>query len=312
MSVKLRGEFLPKFLGTIIFPMPNPPNKYFPPTLALLTGAVVWGLIWYPYRLVATQGVAGEAATFITYLIALAFTSVFLFRSWRDLSTAPWRLAAIGLAAGWTNFGYVLGILNGEVMRVLLLFYLAPVWTVPLARLLLKEKPSAASYGAVAVALVGAIVMLWRPELGWPVPRTAADWFGLTSGMAFALNNVLSRRLGDCGIGAKSLASCLGVLAMTGVWLLLFPKPMPVWSNGSANLLLLLITIGAGLFVINIVVQYGLTHTPAVRAIIIMLFELVVAAISSHLLAGETMSAQQWVGGALIITATLSSGVARI
>ena len=41
----------------------------------------------------------------------------------------------MGLAIGWSNLAYVLGILEGEVMRVLLLFYLAPLWTVPIARI---------------------------------------------------------------------------------------------------------------------------------------------------------------------------------
>ena len=287
------------------------PNKYFPPSLALLTGAVVWGLIWYPYRLIATLGIPGDWATLLTYSIALVLISLLMFPAWREFRLAPWQLAAIGLAAGWTNFGYVLGISNGEVMRVLLLFYLAPVWTVPLARLVLREKPSSANYVTVAIALLGAMIMLWRPQLGLPLPRNAAEWFGLSSGMAFAMNNVLSRRLGECSIGVKSLASCLGVLAITGAWLMLFSGPKLVMPELSANLLALLLTIGAGLFIINIVVQYGLTHTPALRAIIIMLFELVIAAISSHVLAGETMSQQQWIGGGLIVAATIFSALEK-
>ena len=53
--------------------------------------------------------------------------------------------------------------------------------------------------------------------------------------------------------------------------------------------------------------QYGLSRMPANRAIVILLFELVVAAIAAWLLAGETMRAQDWIGGALIVAATLVS-----
>ncbi len=49
---------------------------------------------------------------------------------------------------------------------------------------------------------------------------------------------------------------------------------------------------------INLVVQYGLTQTPANHAIVIFLFELVVAALSSWLLAGEAMGLKEWLGGA--------------
>jgi drug/metabolite transporter (DMT)-like permease len=42
-------------------------------------------------------------------------------------------LLLIALVAGGCNLGYVLATVHGEVMRVLLLFYLAPLWTVLLA-----------------------------------------------------------------------------------------------------------------------------------------------------------------------------------
>jgi uncharacterized membrane protein len=49
---------------------------------------------------------------------------------------ASWMwLAALGLAAGWTNLAYVLAMLQGEVVRVLLLFFLSPLWTVVFARI---------------------------------------------------------------------------------------------------------------------------------------------------------------------------------
>ena len=49
-------------------------------------------------------------------------------------------LAAIGLSAGFANIGFTYAVIYGEVMRVVLLFYLAPVWTVIFARALLGEK----------------------------------------------------------------------------------------------------------------------------------------------------------------------------
>jgi drug/metabolite transporter (DMT)-like permease len=60
--------------------------------------------------------------------------------------------------------------------------------------------------------------------------------------------------------------------------------------------------------VVNLVVQYGLTHTPANQAIVVFLFELVVAAMSSWLLADEAMDAREWMGGAMIVAASLFSG----
>jgi len=41
---------------------------------------------------------------------------------------------------------------------------------------------------------------------------------------------------------------------------------------------------------------------------VILLFELVVAAIAAYLLAGEVMRAQDWAGGALIVAASIAAG----
>lgn len=288
--------------------MPNQPNNYFPPA-ALLVGTVIWGTIWYPYRLLNEQGLSGPPATFLTYLVTLAVTALFFSRSWREFSHAPRWFFALALASGWANYAYVMGTLEGEVMRTLLLFYLAPVWTVPLARWLLNERPAAASYGVVALALIGAVTMLWRPGAGWPLIKNSADWYGLTAGFAFALNNVIARRLGDRGAGVKTFASCLGVLAITAVAMLVAGNIGDVAKIGGAINIGLVLGIGAALFCSTIIVFYGVSQMPAVRAIVIMLFELVVGAISSHWLAGESMSVREWIGGTLIVAATLFSAI---
>ena len=47
---------------------------------SLLTGATVWGLIWYPYRVIEAAGLDGVSASLITYLVALVF-GVIAFRA---------------------------------------------------------------------------------------------------------------------------------------------------------------------------------------------------------------------------------------
>jgi hypothetical protein len=46
-------------------------------------------------------------------------------RDLHALRRPDWMLVLIGLSAGWTNLGYVLGMVHGQVMQVLLLL-LAP------------------------------------------------------------------------------------------------------------------------------------------------------------------------------------------
>src|SRR5690606_16047580 len=108
--------------------------------MGLLSGALVWGLLWYPYRALHNMGVSGELSTLLSYSMAMILGLVLLGPIWRELRFAGWLSLALMASAGWTNLGYVLAMLDGEVMRVLLLFYLAPLWTVIFSYWLLGEK----------------------------------------------------------------------------------------------------------------------------------------------------------------------------
>ena len=69
----------------------------------------------------------------------------------------------------------------------------------------------------------------------------------------------------------------------------------------------LLAVVGLVLVTVNLIVQYGLVRIPANRAIVIMLSEVGFAAIGAWLLAGEAIGLREWIGGAMIVTASLFS-----
>ncbi len=276
----------------------------------LLTGAVVWGMLWYPYRLLERHGISGATATLLTYVVAIAI-SILAFRgSLRPLLRPDPLLALIALAAGWTNLAYVLGMIGGEVMQVLLLFYLAPLWTVLFALLLLGERPGVVGLLVVLLALGGAGLMLWRPGMRMPLPASTAEWFGLSAGITFALSNVLIRKAHHQTIPVKSTAVFIGVVLVALVVVQAVPNATAGVPASAHELQLAgsVVAIGVILFGTNLAVQHGITRVAATQAIVILLSELIVAAISAYLLAGEVMVWNQWLGGSLIVAASLLSG----
>lgn len=281
-----------------------PAKKNTVALVSLLTGATIWGLIWHPYRVLEGMAVSPALAATLTYFVALLLGLPLLRRQLAGFRPS-WMLLLIALVAGGCNLGYVLATVRGEVMRVLLLFYLAPLWTVLLAHLLLNEKVSLPGTAVIVLSLAGSVVMLWQPQLGAPLPETGAEWVGLAAGFLFAFANVLIRKAQDLSIEVKSMAVFAGVVVV-GLASLPFSPGAVVLPSISGWLLVGV--IGLVLLATNLFVQYGLTHTPANQAIVIFLFELVVAALSSWLLAGEAMSLKEWIGGAMIVTASLFSG----
>ena len=248
---------------------------------ALLAGAALWGVVGYPYRLLARAGIDGLWSTFFTYGLTLLVGVALFPRAARVLLRMPPLAMLMGLAIGWSNLAYVLAILEGEVMRVLLLFYLAPLWTVPIAWIVLRERPDAVGLAVMALAFVGAMTMLWHPELGFPWPASRAEWLGLLAGLLFALGNVLVRRLQDLDDRQKSLVIWAGV---TLAALIHLPGSKlggeAAWSL-AAGQLPMIAAIASALVAMGLALQYGLSRLPANRAIVILLFELVVAAIAA-------------------------------
>lgn len=280
------------------------------PTLAILIGASVWGLIWYPLRILASLGVTGTAASALTCVVACGFVLVVRRKSIATLRW-HWLLPALGVAAGITNLGFVWGTIHGEVLRVMLLFYLTPAWTALYAHFLLGERLNWAGAGLALLSIGGAVLMLWSPRLGLPLPASPAEWAGLAAGMGFAMSNVLivriSRELPQMKAEMRT-ATLFGGAAALGL-AAAFAEGLPPVPAASQLGFAALLVVGIGVVVAstNMLVQYGLTRVPASRASILMLFEIVITALSAWLFAGEVPGAREWAGGACIVAATLLS-----
>ncbi|MGQ9684904.1 MAG: DMT family transporter [Thiobacillaceae bacterium] len=294
------------YTGTVR-PIP-PPRHPLLPGGTLLVAAFTWGVIWYPYRLLEQAQVSGGLATLATYAVALVCALPFVYRQ-ALAHRHRWRgLLAVALASGWTNLAYVLAVLQGEVMRVMLLFYLAPLWTIVFARLILGERPHLMGYLVIGLSLAGAVTMLHTGDGRLPLPDNAAEWLALSAGVGFALANVLSHRIRDVPIGTRSLWVFGGVLAIAAYPVLREGGMADALMGLDAGGWVLIFAIGLALMAATLSVQYGLAHTPAMQAIVILLTELVAAGLSSWWLAGEVMTTREWLGGAMIVAASLLSG----
>ena len=114
-----------------------------------------------------------------------------------------WLLLA---AAGMTNVGFNWAVTVGDVVRVVLLFYLMPAWTVVLAWPLLGERPTPLALVRLVLALAGVVIVLKTDSASWPVPESISDWLALAGGFSFALTNILLRKLHGVAPEARILA----------------------------------------------------------------------------------------------------------
>jgi len=132
---------------------------------ALLVGALFWGMLWWPLKALDGIGVSGSIVQVFAYGVAALILLPFAWRSfdaWRDQLGL---LAIIMLMGGWANASLVTALTEGSVVRVMLLFFLAPVWTILAARIFLGEMFTRMRLISLALALLGLAATLGGPEL---------------------------------------------------------------------------------------------------------------------------------------------------
>jgi len=272
------------------------------PVGALLLSATMWGVLWYPLRLLESQGLAGLWTSLIMYSAAGLVAVPWMRRGVAQLSGQWGLIAGLMLVSGWANIAFILAVIDGNVLRVLLLFFLSPLWTVILGRLFLNEYLGISGAIMLFVAMFGAVLMLWRADVGLPMITSGSDFYALTAGMAFAMGNVLVRKMVDVPAMAKAASVWWGVAIMAVIWIAVVDIALPAvsshWVYAQATLLGLL-----GMVVMTMAVQYGVTRMPVQRSAVILLFELVAGAVSAQLLTNEIVLPQEWWGGGLILVA---------
>jgi drug/metabolite transporter (DMT)-like permease len=283
------------------------------PTLAvaaLVLNALVWGISWWPLRELQAHGLHPLWSTVLIYLLAAVGVLVWKPQAWRGLLQYPGLLLLL-VAAGLTNVGFNWAVTVGDVVRVVLLFYLMPAWSVLIAWALLGEKPSTGSLLRLALALAGVVIVLKSPASPWPLPASIADWLALLGGLCFALTNVLLRKYGQTPGESRMLAMfgggaiMAGAAAWAGMSAQIVPAPAFALAGVPAALgLCLAFMLG------NMALQYGAARLAASTTALVMLTEILFASVSSALLDTADFSARTLAGGGLIVLAALLAALA--
>lgn len=274
------------------------------PVVVLLGASTLWGLAWLPLKGIHGLGINGVALTFGTYLIlSLLFTPAIM-RQRRLINRGNLRtLLLIALFGGGANLAFAVALIYGEVVRVMMLFFLLPVWAVLGGRFFLKERVDMARWIGVGLALSGAVLILGGLNALGGMPSWV-DLLALAAGLLLALNNLVFRAARNEPMVIKIGAMFYGCVAISGLLLLSGVAPWPQAAGLTAWGAVALYAV-AWLLLANLGAQYGVTHLEAGRAAIIMIIELVVSVVSATMIGHETMNGWEMFGGGLILIAAL-------
>ncbi len=275
------------------------------PVIAVLLSCLFWGSMWYPLRAIAAGDIEGAWGSALAYgLPGIPLIPIALWR-WRRLRAGGIALFVTGAATAICNVLFAAGVVIGEVAIIILLFYLNPIWTTLLERIVLKSPISPLRWVAIALALAG-LVTLTGMGSRWPVPAHLSEWFGLIAGLFWSIALIALRFCRDVSVFDKSVVQFLTALPAGLVILAIIGQIdlMPSISTllASADWLLALAVIW--LLPALILSLWGAARMSPGRAGMLMMVEVLVGIVSAAWLAGETLSWQVALGGALILGAS--------
>lgn len=280
-------------------------------SLAIAAGAGIWGLFWIPLRHLDQNGVPGLWAVALTLSAALLVALPIALWKGRHIRRDIRWIAMVGTGIGLSAVLYFAAVILSDVVRVIFLFYMLPVWATLTARLLYGDRISRRQMLAIAVALTG-LYLLLGGDGGLPVPRNLGDWFGLGSGFLWGLSLTLIRGNPAIDPYASSAAPFLfglPIAILLGV-ILLYLAPgsasaVPATREVLDMAPLALLFGGLILWPSMFGQVWGARLVSSPSAALLTMTEILVATLSAWLIIGSSLTLISIGGGGLILLAAI-------
>ncbi len=281
----------------------------------IAAGAALYGLITVGGKYFSNLGFSLYEIALLIAFVPLALAPLLVFKAaWRP-EWASWVFfVGFGLIGGLLQIFQFAGVVLGvPVAVVALLLYSQPIWTTVLGRALLGESITARKLAAVSLALLGILLLVDLDAASLQgVRRQAGVVAALAAGLLLSLWVIWGRR---SGLKQRHfVGTTFGYGASSTAWLLAFGLLDPtVRLEASltrfdpsvyidAWLSVALYTLLAGVLPACLVFA-GMRSVEASSAGVLMLLEPVSAAFGAHLLFGEPLTSNVWLGGICILAA---------
>ncbi|MEG0923019.1 MAG: DMT family transporter [Comamonas sp.] len=274
-----------------------------------MTNALIWGTIWWPFRQLQAMGVHPVLGTALVYLILFCGLMMLKPHAAKIARKHP-LLLLLAFTSGTTNVLFNWAATTGDVVRVVLLFYLMPAWSVLLAWYFLGEKPNKYSILRLILAFSGVLIVMIPAGATWAsmtANMSLPDLLAIAGGFTFAGTNVVLRSQYRVPSEARMLSMFFGGLVAAGAMSLIGLQlgAIPALPSLQLHWPLMVLVVAVLIMLSNWTLQYGASRLAATTAAVVMLSEVVFASASNVLIEGTVLSGRLLLGGALVLSASL-------
>jgi drug/metabolite transporter (DMT)-like permease len=206
-------------------------------------------------------------------------------------------IAGIGVAGNFSF--YFLSIAQGSVAVAATLMYSAPIFVYLVSFTLRLERPSARKWAAIAVVMLGILLLTRVYDIGTSAVTFVGVWAGLLAGLSYALFIFGFKYAAPHASPQGILVIAFAVVAILLLWTGEQTQIAAALSSSDWPLFVGLGVLGAGLsFVLYII---GLNRTASTLASIVAMVEPVTAALFGVVVLNEQLAGPQVLGMVLIL-----------
>ena len=282
--------------------------KKINPNLALIYSTLLWGTWWYPVRLIdelANNNAIPLASSFIIGGLVIGY---FALKENIIFSKKNIYLTLVAGVCGGVAMGlYNEGLFRGSVGRVLIFFYLTVVWSTLIEIIFLKKTLTIYRGFSIFSGFFGMMIMN-QVDQGSIFPHSVADICAIISGMFWSIA-ATSLKINE----ELNVMFATSVCIFTGAIFVIFAtnftggQTLDGFNSKILSDTFFLMLLFAFLWLIPAyyLTCYGSDQVDPGRAGVFMMFEVVVGVISAYLIASETISIRELIGGLFIMTAPL-------
>ena len=274
------------------------------PSLGILVAAVMWGVFWIPVRGVERAGIdAGWTSVLIFAVSALALSPLVAYR-WRVMVSGAGHIMVAGFLSGLAFALYTVALNLTDVVRVILLFYMTPLWSTLLGVFVLKEALTVNRVVGLLLAFSGLMIVL-GVGYRFPVPSNLGDWLALLSGMVWSFASVKLFQGGAEMLLEKVFLFVFFALVCSVVLVMLplghegvVPGPQMLEAAW-----IWLLVIAVLMFPMTFLTIWPTTLLSPGRVGMLLMADVVAGVVSAAMLTDETFGYRELIGTVLIVSA---------
>lgn len=275
-----------------------------PVTLTFIS-AIMWGLWWIPVRWIEGMGLTGAQASFVCNMGAVVAIAGYMLIKRVSLRMTPRVVLGAGLIALSFSF-YSIALTFSDVVRVILLFYLAPAWSKIIEWAFLKQPWRYSSTLMLLLALLGAYLVVGG-DLSL-ASLNIGDVLALIAGVSWAIGATLIFTGASPQTSALTLATVIWGALQSLIFALLMGETLSP-EAGTAVIGIALV-LGA-LYLVPLIglTMWGAMSLPPALLSFLFTLEIVSGVVSGALLLDEPFGFYRAAGGLMIFGAAMFEAV---